>query len=164
VNIKNIEKLLTPLTNLAVLIGVVFLVIELRQNQEAMELDRKIALLDSAQIDFMSFSEQRGKVINDPKIAELYLAGAAGKELSETSKFRFTYLCLDLYWAAILMNERATALNRPIHAAATIQWVQSTLQRKGMRSCWNDVKKTFLFWGYNDFVDAVDSTVLESPD
>ena len=53
----------------------VFLVVELRQNQEAMELDRKIALLDSAKIDFTSFSEQRGKIINDPKIAELYLAG-----------------------------------------------------------------------------------------
>lgn len=100
-----------------------FLVIELRQNQEAMDLDRKIALLDTAQVDFISFSEQCGKLIRAPEVAKLYIDGRAGMELNEVDKLRFHYLYMNLYWAAVLMHERADTLGRLAHAEATATWI-----------------------------------------
>lgn len=155
--IKDLDKWLTPLTNLAVLAGVIFLVVELRQNQDSMELDRKIALLEAQQTDFNSLSEQRWKVISDPEVAQLHISGSAGEELSEADSFRFSQLCQDRLWAGALMFERARALGRPQHAEATAEWVQRMTNWPGNEACWLRSQSTFKDWGYVEFVEAVEA-------
>lgn len=155
-NIDQFNKWLAPLTNLAVLVGLLLIVVELRQNEESIELDRRLALIDSTHNDFSSFGDLRQLVIADPSIAELYIRGGNGEQLSDVDGLRFWYLCLEVHWSAVLMYDRAMQLERRDYADATVSYIHSTLRREGMKSCWERAKGIYESWGYDEFVEAVD--------
>ena len=156
-NLNKLNKRLTLLTNIGVLAGIFLLVIELRQNQEILELDQKVTLLDSAHIDVLRFADWRAKFINDPETAKIFLDGTSGRELDDVASFRFNLLCNDLFWAAALMYERSVLLDRSDYEEATVQWVRQTIQETGISTCWEDLKDVFSLWGYGNFVEIVDN-------
>ncbi len=155
-NVNKLNKWLIVLTNIGVLVGIFLLVVELRQNQEVLELDLKVTMLDSAHIDVSRFSDWRAKLINDPETAKLFLDGISGKELDDVSRMRFSMICNDLFWAAALMHERSVVLDRTEYEEATVQWMRETIQQPGIGTCWEEMKGVFSLWGYDDFVEVVD--------
>ena len=155
-DLEKLNKWLTPLTNLAVLFGLFLIVVELRQNQESMALDRRLAALDSTHLDFSNVGELRRMVIIDPAVADLYIRGTNGEKLTEVDQLRFWYICQDLHWSAVMMYDRAVNLGMDEYAEATVDWIKRTLNRKGMKSCWDNQKVAYVSYGYSDFVDAVD--------
>lgn len=154
--LDRLNQWLTPLTNVAVLIGLILIIVELQQNQQSMELDRKLAMLDSTHMDISNLRDFRSKVIADPVLADLYIRGSNGEELTEVEKLRFVYMCQDLYWSAVLMHDRAFKLGMYEYSDATVAWIGRTLRRKGMKECWDYQKAGYVSWGYGEFVDAVD--------
>lgn len=154
---NKLNKWLTLLTNIGVLVGIFLLVVELRQNQEVLELDQKVTMLDSAHIDVSRFADWRAKFINDPETAKLFVDGTSGTELDEVSKFRFSLLCNDLFWAAALMYERSVLLDRTVYKDATVSWMRQTIQQTGVSTCWEEMKDVYTLWGYGEFVDMVDN-------
>lgn len=142
---------------MGVLVGIFLLIIELRQNQEIIELDQKVTMLDSSHIDVSRFADWRAKFINDPDTAKLFLDGTSGKELDDVAKFRFSLICNDLFWAAALMYERSVLLGRSDYEEATVQWMRQAIQQAGVSTCWEELKDVYLLWGYDDFVDIVDN-------
>lgn len=155
-----IDRWLTPVTNLAVLAGILLILVELKQNQEALELEQTLALLESQQTDFGAFSDLRNQVIQDPAIAQLWLAGSNGEELSDLDAYRFRQSCQNWLWTAVLMHDRSIRLGREGYPEATIEWVRSALERPGLKDCWQSTKGLYSLWGYDDFVQAVDAETL----
>lgn len=151
-----LNRWLLLIANLGVLVGVLLLAVEIRQNQSIMERDQEIQLLDSAHLDVSRFADWRAKFINDKSTAQLFLDGVAGKELDEADQFRFEALCNDLFWAAALMHERSLKLGRTDYEEATILWTRETVSKGGLKRCWEGMKDIYLLWGYGDFVHAVD--------
>ena len=137
---ETIDCWLTPATNLAVLAGILLILVELKQDQEALELEQSLALLEAQQTDFMAFSDLRNEVIQDPAIAQLRLAGFNGDELSALDTYRFHQLCQNWMWTAVLMHDRSNRLGREGYPEATVEWVRSAIQRSGLRDCWQSTK------------------------
>lgn len=154
---KKINRWLTLATNVAVLVGLLLILIELKQNQEGLALDRTIALLDSQQADFSSFSDLRNLAIQDPEFAQLWLDGASGKELSTVDAYRFRQACQNWLWTAVLMHERASRLDHQGHPEATVAFVRSAIERPGLNNCWQSTKGLYSLWGFDNFVQKVDA-------
>lgn len=161
-NHEILDRWLTPLTNLAVLAGIILIVVELKQNQESMELEQRLALLESQQTDFGTLSELRSQLIEDPALAQLFMRGANGEDLDETDMFRFRYLCQNWFWAAVLMHDRSARLGREGYPQATVEWMRATLSRPGLNDCWQDTKGLYSLWGFDDFVQAVDAPDIDT--
>ena len=156
-NAERLDRWLTPITNLAVLVGLILIVVELKQNQDTLELEQELALLESQQTDFNALSELRNLVIEDPELTQLMLTGISGEELSETDALRFRYLCQNWFWSAVLMYDRSVRLGRQGYPEATISWMRSTIEAPGLNACWQDTKSFYRLWGFGEFVDAVDA-------
>ncbi|MEO0574487.1 MAG: hypothetical protein AAF004_03425 [Pseudomonadota bacterium] len=153
---KTVDRWLTPATNLAVLVGILLILVELKQNQEVLELEQTLALLESQQADFEAFREQRNQVIEDPELAQLVLDGASGKELSAVDAFRFLQSCQNWIWTGVLMHDRSSRLGREGYPEATVQWFRSAIEQPGLKNCWQSTKSIYALWGFEDFVLAVD--------
>ena len=75
---------------LAVIITLVYLTFQLRQNTKAIELSTYRGVIDDA-------NQWQYKVIDSPEIAELYIAGMRGDELSSSDRLRFSLLMNTLF-------------------------------------------------------------------
>ncbi len=156
-NNERIDRWLTLATNLAVLVGIFLILLELKQNQESLELDQTLALLESQQTDFAAFSQLRNLVIQDPAFAQLWLDGSNGEELSTLDAYRFRQSCQNWMWTAVLMHDRSTHLGREGYPEATVAFVRSAIERPGLNNCWQSTKSLYSLWGFEDFVQAVDA-------
>ena len=145
--------------NLGVLAGILLLVIEVRQNQEILELDQKLSILDSESMEVERFRELATLQIQDADVARIVADGRAGIELNETDLLRFRAYCNQSLWADTLMYGRSIALNRTEFAQGTVNSVRRQLnENPGMRDCWlRHSEGLRTRWGYSDFVDAVEA-------
>jgi hypothetical protein len=75
---------------LAVIITLVYLTFQLRQNTKAIEHSTSRGVLDDA-------NQWQYKVIDNPEIAELYIAGMKGDDLSSSDRLRFSLLMNTLF-------------------------------------------------------------------
>ena len=75
---------------LAVIITLVYLTFQLRQNTKAIEHATFRGVLDDA-------NQWQYKVIDNPELAELYIAGMRGDELSSRDRLRFSLLMNTLF-------------------------------------------------------------------
>lgn len=75
---------------LAVIITLVYLTFQLRQNTKAIEHSTSRGILDDA-------NQWQYKVIDSPEIAELYMAGMRGDELCSSDRLRFSLLMNALF-------------------------------------------------------------------
>jgi hypothetical protein len=75
---------------LAVIITLIYLTFQLRQNTKAIEHSTYRGVLDDA-------NQWQYKVIDNPDIAELYIAGMRGDELSSGDRLRFSLLMNTLF-------------------------------------------------------------------
>lgn len=145
--------------NLGVLVGILLLVIELRQNQQLLELDQRLSILDSESLEVARFTDLRMLRIQDREVARIWTDGAAGKELDPIDQERFSDMCAASLWAETLMYGRSVALGRTEFAEGTVGSVQRQIRnRPGMAVCWQRHREGLLTrWGYANFVSAVES-------
>ena len=141
------------------LIGIFLLIVEVRQNQEIMELDQKLSLLDSASLEVARYTELRILQVQDREVAQIWVEGSAGRPLDPIDQRRFESMCRSGFWADTLMYERSVALGREVTARGTVESVKRQLRENpGMRDCWRGHSEGLRSrWGYSDFVDAVES-------
>ena len=75
---------------LAVIITLVYLTVQLRQNTKAIEHSTSRGVLDDA-------NQWQYKIIENPELTELYMAGMRGDELSSSDRLRFSLLMNTLF-------------------------------------------------------------------
>jgi len=154
-----LNKWLTLGANLGVLLGILLLVVEVRENQEIMEFDQKLSILDSESLEVARFTQLRMLIIQDAEVARIQRDGRAGKELSPIDKDRFNAMCSSGLWADTLMYGRSVALGRSEFARGTVDGVKRQINNNpGIAECWQNHRQGLVErWGYSEFVNAVES-------
>ena len=155
--LDKLNSWLTLLANLGVILGIIFLALEVRQNEETLRLQYELALLDSNSLEVSRFSELRRLWLQNPELLKIYQDGMAGRELNELDRATFMTMCSEEVWAYALMYERAVVLDRPIFRDSTIKVTRRELEENpGLRDCWKTRSEMVRTWGYDEYVDAVE--------
>lgn len=89
---RNLSETLHLVANLGVIAGIVFLGVELRQNNALMEMEARATLTENLQDGWYQVS-------SDPGLVELFIKDRRGEELSEGEEMR-----LNAYWMGMLMR------------------------------------------------------------
>jgi hypothetical protein len=137
--------------NVGVLAGLIFLAVEVSQNQSSIDEDAQLNTLES-------FNEFRNFIAQNEQLSEIWLAGQAGNELTPTESLRFGYVCLDYLFLFATNYSRFETQGR----SAGQQQLVDVLQRQfkespGLEACWERQKATITGFGYGAFVDAMEN-------
>jgi hypothetical protein len=117
--LENLNKWLALAANIGVIAGIVFLAIEIRQNQESldrnsdlMELDYQLKVAEG-QIAIAEMADSfRLLRAGSHEVAKIWLDGLAGRELSEVDQARFMEMCNATIWRGATTYGRNAALGR----------------------------------------------------
>jgi hypothetical protein len=144
------------LANLGVITSIVFLAIEVRQNQASLDqanaLDRAAAL--GSALDY--FNDFRAMLAQDEQLNEIWSSPDTGRELTAAEARRFRRVCENWFWIQATMYERFLLLGdeqRGIKGPAVN--VRDGLGNPQLRACIEPALVTARRWGYGSFVDAV---------
>ena len=159
-NDGKLNEWLTLLANFGVVIGIVFLVIEVRQNQAAIEESNLINRVQARSMEIDQFNDFRAFVSQSEELSRIWVEGIAGQELDAVERARFEMLCLSNVWISVGAYERSLLLGRPGVADGTVRIRADMLANSpGFRNCWNDVvRQSVIDYGLSEYVDAVEKT------
>jgi hypothetical protein len=144
------------LANFGVITGIVFLAIEVRQNQtsldQANELERAAAI--AAALDY--FNDFRAMLAQDEQLNEIWDSRNSGRELTAPEARRFAQLCDNWFWILATMYERFHLLGEEQRAIeGPVTNVRNNLGNPRLAACIDDGLVTARRWGYVSFADAV---------
>jgi hypothetical protein len=158
-----LNEWLTLLANFGVVTGIVFLVIEVRQNQAAIEESNLINRVQARSMEIDQFNDFRAFVSQSEELSRIWVEGIAGQPLDTVERARFEMLCLSNVWISVGAYERSLLLDRPGIADGTVRIRAEMLaESPGFRDCWNKVvRQSVLEYGMGEYVDAVESLANE---
>ena len=160
-NIDNVNKWLTLLANFGVVAGIIFLGIEVRQNQVILEDTYRLNRVEARMADVDTFNDLRALWLQDEELTRIWIDGKAGKELTVIENARFENLCTSDLWTFLKIFERSFALGDMTTAGASAKMVRQTINKNpGVERCWQGVRQAMLIYGADRFVVAVDNGEL----
>lgn len=150
---------LTLLANFGVVVGIVFLVIEVRQNQAAIEESNLINRVQARSMEIDQFNDFRAFVSQSEDLSRIWVEGSGGQPLDAVEQSRFEMLCLSNVWISVGAYERSLMLGRPGVAEGTVRIRAEMLANSpGFRNCWdNVVRQSVVEYGLSEYADAVES-------
>ena len=164
-NLDNLNKWLTLLANIGVVAGIVFLAIEVRQNQisldrnsELMEREYELQVADGLIGIAQSSNVFRYLLAENGELAQIWSDGAAGRELSVIDHQRFMSLCGAAIWGGATQYGRNVTLGRHDLAEAEANVRRQMNSQPGLKQCWEENVGGLRLWGYGDLVDAVSNS------
>jgi hypothetical protein len=147
----NLGQAIQVLANVGVLAGIIFLAVEVRQNQASMEEDRNLNAL-------VVFSDFREVVSQSEQLSKIWVDGLSGEELAPVEMLRFNFLCANYLWAYWSNYQRFESQNNNAAIRGSINSLRRQLaDSTGLRECWAGMKPTVIDFGFTAFVDAVES-------
>ncbi len=157
-NRLDLGQTINTLANLGVLAGIVFLAIEVSQNQASLEEANTINLLEARGDTLASFIGRGYVIVQDEDLSRIELMGNRGDELNELDAKRYQDLCGGLIWITASTYERWKALAVESRARASAQTLKRSIsQNPGLRRCWEGLREAVTLWGFEDFISEVES-------
>ncbi len=151
------NRWITLLANIAVFASIMFLAIEIRQNQTAIEESNRLSVLEARTLEIEQFNQWRGYLIENPDLAKIWDAGMKGEPLDSVEELRFMSLCNNIVWISAGSFERSRALGRPDAADATTSIRAEMIdQSPHFRACWDFMAPILRDYGVNAYVDEVE--------
>ena len=146
------------LANVGVIAGIVFLAVEIRQNQATLEEQNTLTRLTSRDSGYEYFSNFRKLLLENPELHEIWERGIAGEELSSFEKSRVQVLCQEQFWASFTLYNRNTALGMDQERDLVVSFLANQIEQSELvKDCWESQKNQFTSRGYTDFVSSVES-------
>jgi hypothetical protein len=170
VNIDRLGQWLGLLANFGVVAGIVFLAIEVRQNQaileqgqELMERDFALQVIDGLRLIADSADDKRILRIQSEEITQLWLDGLKGRNLDENSAQRFRDLCEMHVWNNAILYEGNIVLGEDELSAAQARVLGDQMEEwPGMKACWESQEDGLRTWGLASVLDNAISVGLET--
>jgi hypothetical protein len=155
-----INRWLTLGANIGVLIGIVFLAVEIRQNRESLDQANKLSLIDARATEVEQYNEFRSLLAQDKELSDIWVRGQNGETLDAAEAERFGFLCSSNLWLSVTTWERSIELGRLATAEGTVNLrAQRIATRPGLRQCWESNKEIVRGYGLADYVSAVDAAI-----
>ncbi len=152
------NRWLTLATNLGVIGGIVFLAIEIGQNQASLEQANRINVLDARTTEVQQYNDFRIVVAQDKELSEIWTKGLSGDALDSSETARFVLLCKSYLWIGITAYERKVVLGRAAGAQGLVRGRGQALHDKpGYRRCWDNERAMITEYGFSDYVEAVEA-------
>lgn len=152
-----LNRWLTLGANIAVFAGIMFLAVEVRQNQVSIDEANQLSKLEARAIEVEQFNSFRNMLIEDPELLGIWNNGLADAEFSADEEARFGLLCANLIWISAGSWERSVTLGRTEAAAATTliraEMVEGSLRFAG---CWQSMRGNLIPYGLSGYVRQVE--------
>ena len=153
----DLGRAINTLSNIGVIAGLVFLGVEVGQNQAALEQANTInrqAVLNTA---VESYNTWRTLLIQDEELNRIWSESFHEKTLSDEDYARFSWLADNFLWASVSYYEGYKTFGNDTRTHAPTALLSSNLEAPIHRKYWERQGKPMLeHWGYNAFVRAVD--------
>jgi hypothetical protein len=154
---ERLNQWLTLGANLAVFASILFLAVEIRQNQLSLDEANQLSRLDARALEVEQFNGFRSALIDNPQLLVTWNEGLADKELSAEQETIFGLLCTNIVWISAGSWERSNALGRADAAAATSNIRKETIQdSKRFAKCWQQVRNHLISYGLAGYVNEVE--------
>jgi hypothetical protein len=171
-DLDKLNKWLTLLANFGVVAGLIFLAIEIRQNQtlleqnqQAMLRDQELQILSATQSEVETFNDLRAQIYLNEELSKLWLEGRSGEFDSAVSEYRYNSLCSAWFIANGLSYERSIVLDRPMVLDALTENSRSGIEQfPGWKRCWDQVAPFLIRFGFDEYVTAVENASPSSTD
>ena len=155
--LDSLNRWLTLIANVGVMAGVVFLAMEIGQNQATLDLSNQLSILDARALELQQYNDFRNSIAQSREMAEIWSTGLAGEELDSIDAQRFNRLCVSYIWLSATAYERSMALGRNTTADFTVKLRGELLRDSpGFRRCWQAQKESVRGYGLASYVDAVE--------
>jgi hypothetical protein len=162
-----LNKWLTLLANFGVVAGIVFLAVEIRQNQTLLEQNhqtmlrnQELEILNATHLEVEQFNDLRAQIYLSKEVSELWLNGRSGEFNNAVEEYRYNSLCSAWFIAMGLSYERSIILDRPnVLDALTQQARFNIVENPGMQQCWDRVAPFLVSFGFDEYVSAVEVTL-----
>ena len=150
------NRWLTLATNLGVIGGIVFLAIEIGQNQASLEQSNRINVLDARTTEVQQYNDFRTVLAQDKGLSEIWTKGLSGDALDSSESARFANLCTNYLWLGVSTYERSIELGRAVTAQGQVRRRGQRLNdNPGFRRCWDKNRAAVIEYGFSDYVEAV---------
>lgn len=170
-DLDRLNRSLTLLANFGVVAGIVFLAVEIRQNQDLLELnhqtmlrEQELSILNATHLEVEQFNDLRAQIYSSVEISELWLNGRSGEFDNAVDEYRYNQLCSAWFIANGLSYKRSMVLGRPLVLKALPQ--QSRLgidMNPGMKQCWDRITPFLISFGFDHYVSAVENIATTPP-
>jgi hypothetical protein len=158
------NRWLTLLANVAVFASIMFLAIEIRQNQTAIEESNRLNILEARSLEIEHFNDWRSLLIEDPELARIWDDAMKGQTLDGIDQARFFHLCNNLVWISAGSYERSKALDRLDAANATTSIRAAMIDSSPVfHDCWFSLRDMLKDYGVGDYVNEVESRLTHKP-
>ena len=151
------------LANIGVIASIIFLSVQVSQNRRSLDDANKINLVTLSSDALENYHHYWDLTANE-QLAQVWVKGRAGEQLTPVETVQFNSICLSLLWANAWAFQQMPNFGRPESAAAVVgTWRQSIEQYPGIKTCWDGVKQVVDAYGYGSFVKAVEDTRARPP-
>ena len=157
-----LNRWLTLGANFGIILGIVFLVIEVRQNQFALNEGNRLSILEARNYELERYNEFRAILVQDEKLSELWMKGLNGEDLGYLDSERFYNLCTSYLWLSVTTYERSIELGREDTANQTVKNRANEINSSPeFKDCWEKQKDSIKGYGIPDYVDAIEALVID---
>ena len=145
------------LSNLGVIVGIIFLAVEVSQNQASFDKANDLSQMMVTQSSLEKFNVFRYAVAQDEGLAELILKARESDSLSPVEAYRFDQLCKTVFWNSAVMAHQYDIVGQSAPAEALGDSMRQIIEANtGWRSCWERVKPDLINYGFPYLVNAVE--------
>ena len=164
-DLNNLNRWLTLVANLGVVAGIIFLAIEIGQNQVLLEQshqtslrDQELAILSATHQEVEQFNNLRAQIYLSEEMSELWLNGRSGKFDNDVDQYRYNQLCSAWFVANGFSYERSIVLGRAQVLETLPEQSRFGIDRNpGMKKCWEGITPFLNSIGFDEYVIAVES-------
>jgi len=147
----NVGQAITVLANVGVITGIVFLAVEVRQNQATLEEGNAMNQIAIENIAQEHFSYFRSLILENDELFEIWESGIADAELTDLEQAKFDELCTEHIFRMSQSHRMRFRFDPNSEYRASARVVTGLIaQSSRYETCWNQLKPA-LRGGFNEF-------------
>ena len=145
------------LANTGVIAGIVFLAVEISQNQGALEEQNMLTRLSAREVASETYGNFRYLLLENPDLLQVWNKAQSDEPLTELEKQQFDQMCVERVFMQHSVYNRFVALGDMLEAEGLVRLLGHGVEVSEGLGCWDNSKREILSRGYDAFVDAVES-------
>ena len=147
------------LANLGVIAGIVFLAVEIGQNQRSLDEQNMLTVLSGQESAFALMGSFRRLRMENPELDRIWRSGLANEIQNDADQSQFELLCEDRIFVASTLYNRFVALNDSMAAENQVYGIRRLISQSAtFHECWRRIREVALNSGQVQFVSAVDAS------
>jgi hypothetical protein len=150
------------LANIGVIASIIFLSVQVSQNRRSLDEANRLNAMTVSTAAMTNFNNFRTLIASDEQVANIWLKGLTGEELTPVEAVRFREVCDYLVWSDAWIFLQMPGVGRPESAAAVVDNLRAGVAKSpGLKACWDATKQLVDKYGLESFVRAVDGIKTE---